>query len=207
MTGRFKMPLRQPGDSSFAVKRLGNDYLQISYPGDTCEPYVCSGLLTVSPYNAARIFGALALFLDITLPKQLAKAITLFEPDRDNSFAFGAPEPQTLGERLAQQLVADAMPVQIGGFRKAEDPPGDDGSCPEDDASCDCLWHENLRAAKATRPPEPVTIRAKLLELDASNADGLVRLAFDMPMAEARRLAPFLFEDAAVTFGKPGAKG
>jgi hypothetical protein len=58
------------------------------------------------------------------------------------------------------------------------------------------------RAWQATRPPEPVSVRAKLLELDASNADGLVRLAFDMPMAEARRLAPFLFEHAAVTFAR-----
>ena len=45
-----------------------------------------------------------------------------------------------------------------------------------------------------------VTVGAKLLELDASADDGLIRLGFEMPIEEARKLAPFLFEDSMVTF-------
>ena len=71
------MPERQPGDTDVTVTRLDNGYLRVSYGGDSQDPYVCSGSLVVSPYNAWRVFGLLACMLGISLPRSLGKAIKL----------------------------------------------------------------------------------------------------------------------------------
>jgi hypothetical protein len=55
--------------------------------------------------------------------------------------------------------------------------------------------------------PNPVTLTVKLLELDASNEDGLLRLAFESPDigVEGRKAAPFLYRNVKVTIsiGEP----
>lgn len=50
--------------------------------------------------------------------------------------------------------------------------------------------------------PQPA-FRTKLLELDASNEDGLLRLAVEDPGFNfGRSVAPFLFEDVEITIRK-----
>ncbi len=51
--------------------------------------------------------------------------------------------------------------------------------------------------------PAPVTFRAKVLELDGSHEDKLLRVAFDgKVMAIAGGFAPFLFEEVEITIRK-----
>lgn len=103
MASKWTMPERQPEDGALNVSRLpgGRLYLQITH---------ACGNLVLSDYNAARLFGILALFLEIPLPPALGKAIKLTRPGDDNLNAtMGFPEPKTLGEKLAQHLVGKEL--------------------------------------------------------------------------------------------------
>lgn len=100
------MPRRQLDDGSVGVRRLSTGYLELSTDG---SGDVCSGKLVVSPYNAARLFGMLSLFLEIPLPAALASAIKLTEPGQPLNATYAFPEPKTLGERLAQGLIAKEL--------------------------------------------------------------------------------------------------
>jgi hypothetical protein len=61
------MPDRAPDDGPISVRRVaGTEILEISCNGES---------LFVSPFNAWRIFGALALMLDIPLSKNVARTI------------------------------------------------------------------------------------------------------------------------------------
>lgn len=70
----FKQAERLPTDGSVGVE-LDEDYLIICVD----HPGVGTGraCVRVSFFNAARIFGLLALFLGIRLPAKLSKAIRL----------------------------------------------------------------------------------------------------------------------------------
>jgi len=61
--------------------------------------------------------------------------------------------------------------------------------------------------SKRGKFPMPVTIEAKLLELDASSEDGLLRLALEALDIGAigRLLAPFLYRNVKITIaiGEP----
>jgi len=66
----FKQALREPDDGKVEVRRVtdaqGRERLLI----------VCGEqAIECSPYNASRIFGMLSIFLEITLPKAVSKAI------------------------------------------------------------------------------------------------------------------------------------
>jgi hypothetical protein len=64
----FKQADRLPDDSGVSVSRQGEQHLALSCGDHT---------LTVSEFNAARLFAMLALMLEIPLPKGLGKAIHL----------------------------------------------------------------------------------------------------------------------------------
>jgi len=64
------MPLRSERDGEVKVERPDDDSLLI-YVVDSGQ----AQSLTVSPYNAWRIFGMLAFLLGIQLPRELAKLI------------------------------------------------------------------------------------------------------------------------------------
>jgi hypothetical protein len=102
----FKMPERLPEDGPVGVRREGDRHLCLYAEG--------LGSLTVSEYNAARLFGILAMFLEIRLPKALGKAIVLTEPGVETKMELEFPEPKTLGDRLALAL----LPDRIGDFEK-----------------------------------------------------------------------------------------
>lgn len=66
----FKQAARLPDDPGVRVSRDDDGKLWIS-TDDDC------GAVHLSEYNAARVFGMLALFLEIPLPKHIGKAIKL----------------------------------------------------------------------------------------------------------------------------------
>lgn len=68
----FQMPERQPNDGEVNLRRLDKGKIQVSVMTDGNLEGI-----TMSEYNAARVFGILALFLEIPLPKSLAKQIKL----------------------------------------------------------------------------------------------------------------------------------
>lgn len=106
-----KMPPRQPDDGPLSVKRIRDDpgYLQFTHQ---------VGSLVLSEYNAARLFGILAMFLEIPLPAKLGKAIILTEDGQPPpEMSLRSREPKTLGDRLALALLSD----EIGEFRKGTD--------------------------------------------------------------------------------------
>lgn len=107
----WKMPPRQPDDGPLRVARIRElpGYLEFNHQ---------AGNLILSDYNAARLFGMLAMFLEIKLPPKLAKAIVLTDPGVKMDMTLDFPEPKTLGEALAQALLPDT----IGDFEKVAQP-------------------------------------------------------------------------------------
>lgn len=101
------MPERQPDDGPLGVDRPhGQDgYLRFKH-GDQW--------MVLSEYNAARLFGMLALFLNIPLPSALGKAIKLTKPGDDElNASFGFPEAKTLGDKVAQHLIGEALQNRV----------------------------------------------------------------------------------------------
>lgn len=68
----FVQAPRQPTDGPVAINRNDDDSLTIVATTDGID-----GSIRVSEYNAARLFGMLALMLGIDLPSSLGKAIKL----------------------------------------------------------------------------------------------------------------------------------
>lgn len=66
-----KQPERGPKDGPVSVNRAGEGRLVISAANTGEEPRS----IEMSEYNAWRVFGSLALMLDIKLPPALGKAI------------------------------------------------------------------------------------------------------------------------------------
>jgi hypothetical protein len=66
------MPPRLPEDGAVTVEQAGDDRILVSV-----ETAGVSTMLTMSPYNAWRVFGMLAVVLGISLPTRLRKAIKL----------------------------------------------------------------------------------------------------------------------------------
>lgn len=66
------MPLRQPSDGPIAVNRPGPEQIAIDVTnaGETAR-------IVMSEFNAWRLFGMLALMLEIPLPSTIGKAIKL----------------------------------------------------------------------------------------------------------------------------------
>lgn len=101
------MPERQPDDGPLGVSRVDDDpgYLRFTH-GDQW--------MVLSEYNAARLFGMLALFLKIPIPRALGKAIKLTKPGDDElNASFGFPKARTLGDKLAQHLVGEALQKRV----------------------------------------------------------------------------------------------
>jgi len=70
----FKQALREPDDGQVAVRRVTDDQgrerlMIVCGEGETCQTIECS------LYNASRIFGMLAVMLEIPLSKAVGKAI------------------------------------------------------------------------------------------------------------------------------------
>lgn len=97
----FKMPERLPEDGAVGITRIDENHLSIDVTTNG-EP----GSLTMSRFNAARVFGFLAVFLEIPLPAKLGKAIKFGGPDLNMTFGPDAP-PKNLGERIAANLKND----------------------------------------------------------------------------------------------------
>lgn len=106
---KWTMPNRLPTDGPMGVRRVGDDYLALDFNGHE---------VTVSRYNAARLYGMLGMFLEIPLSKAMGKAIKLTPPGVDLNMSVEFPEPKSLGERLAQSL----LPDKIGSFTKVLEP-------------------------------------------------------------------------------------
>lgn len=66
----FKQAPRKPTDGPVSINRLENEDLVLNASTDGKIES-----LTTSPYNASRLFGMLALFLEIPLSKAVGKAI------------------------------------------------------------------------------------------------------------------------------------
>lgn len=64
-------PHREPSDGQFTVERVGGKVL-ISVTTDDVEQTIVMG-----EFNAWRVFGTLAMFFGVRLPKKVAKAIQL----------------------------------------------------------------------------------------------------------------------------------
>lgn len=71
-----KQPPRSDRDGSIEIFRNEDETITIS-----CETDGVPGQITATEYNAWRIFGSLALFLEIELPKKLGKQIKISEGD------------------------------------------------------------------------------------------------------------------------------
>ena len=68
----LKMPEREEGDGQFMVERLEDGRLGVEVTTDGVHYRLVMGA-----FNGWRVFGMLAFFLGITLPKNIAKAIKL----------------------------------------------------------------------------------------------------------------------------------
>lgn len=64
------MPARKSSDGPMKVTAVDDDTIRI-----TVETNGVSESVTMSRYNAWRVFGAMSLFLDLPLSKALGKAI------------------------------------------------------------------------------------------------------------------------------------
>jgi hypothetical protein len=119
----LKMPARQPFDGPCAVRRIGDVFhVEATQNGMTTRA-------EMSEYNAWRIFGCLALFLKIPLPPHVSRAIDLSDgKGAPPKATIGFPEPQTLGERLAQTLTMNEMERRGLVVREV---PGTDVGAPE----------------------------------------------------------------------------
>jgi hypothetical protein len=94
-----KQPPRSPGDGSIGLVRVPGG-LRITCTQDGVEHE-----LYASWFNAWRIFGCLAMFFDVILPKRVSKSITINTEGEGGSMTFGPPENATLGEKLAFNLM------------------------------------------------------------------------------------------------------
>lgn len=70
MTIKFKMPEPQPFDADVGVRIIRENHIGITLCGSGVE-------LSLSDYNAARLFRSLAQILGIPLPAALKKDIKL----------------------------------------------------------------------------------------------------------------------------------
>lgn len=68
----FVQAKRLPGDGPVSVYRVNDERLKISSTTDGVEESI-----TLSDYNASRVFGILALMLGIKLSNKLLKAIKM----------------------------------------------------------------------------------------------------------------------------------
>lgn len=104
MARALKQPERQSFDGPCRVERIGDVIVvESTQNGVTtrCE---------MSEFNAWRIFGCLALILEIPLPSRIGKAINLGDKAGNPPKAIiGYPEPTSLGERVAQSLVMQEL--------------------------------------------------------------------------------------------------
>ena len=66
----YVMPPRLPEDGAVTVSQAGDDRIMVSV-----ETAGVSTMLAMSPYNAWRVFGQLAIVLGLELPSRLRKAI------------------------------------------------------------------------------------------------------------------------------------
>lgn len=96
---RLQQPARQSFDGPCAVRRIGEVIIvESTQNGMTTR-------VEMSEYNAWRVFGCLALMLEIPLSPSVSKALNLGdEKGKPPKATLGFPEPKTLGERLAQRL-------------------------------------------------------------------------------------------------------
>lgn len=100
----LKMPARADFDGPISVRRIG-EVLIIEATQGALTTHV-----EMSEYNAWRAFGCLSLLLDIPLPPHVGKVIKLDDGKGNPPKAtLGYPEPKTLGERLAQNLIMGEM--------------------------------------------------------------------------------------------------
>lgn len=90
-------PPRGEKDGAVSVNRStdGTLFISATHGGEERS-------LTVSEYNAWRIFGMLALFLEVPLPKKLGKSIQFGEV----SGSIAVPHDGTLGGKVAAALAA-----------------------------------------------------------------------------------------------------
>ena len=97
---KLQMPARDAFDGPISVRRIGEVIII-----EATQNRVLTTHVEMSEYNAWRAFGCLALLLDIPLPPSIAKAIDLSDgKSKPPKAAIGYPEPQSLGERVAQNL-------------------------------------------------------------------------------------------------------
>lgn len=96
---KLQQPARQSFDGPCVVRRIGEVIIvESTQNGMTTR-------VEMSEYNAWRVFGCLALMLEIPLPERISKAINLGdEKGNPPKTTIGFPEPKNLGERLAQNL-------------------------------------------------------------------------------------------------------
>lgn len=64
----LKMPDRLAGDGPVSIERTDDDRIVLGCDGST---------ISVSEFNAWRLFGMMALMLEIPLPSKVGKAIKL----------------------------------------------------------------------------------------------------------------------------------
>lgn len=101
---KLVMPPRTPSDGTIRLQRGGEERLLVTVVTDGEQRSIDVGI-----YNAWRLFGMLALFLEIPLPKRVGKAVRLSEPG-DPPFDFEIELPaRNLGERVAQYFIAKKM--------------------------------------------------------------------------------------------------
>lgn len=91
-------PPRGEKDGPVGVRRLEDETLAISATYDGTERSI-----VVSEYNAWRIFGTLAMFLGVKLPKKLAESIKLGEVSGSVEF----PHDGTIGGMVASSMAAE----------------------------------------------------------------------------------------------------
>ncbi len=104
---KYKMPERLPEDGAVTVSRLGEKFLTLRVETDGKEE-----LITLSLFNAWRLFGSLSLMLNLPLNKEVSAAIQMTaSKEHPITLTFGLEPYKKLsfGDRVAHHLKMDIV--------------------------------------------------------------------------------------------------
>ena len=140
----YEMPPRQTIDGPVSVDRPDPGWI-----GITVETNDTPARVTMSEYNAWRVFGLLSVMLGLPLSKVVSKAIKLSDDPSQFSATMGPATPLTsFGDKVAwhlkQQVLAEELAKQGIVMEPVALERAAPNACPtrDDAASCaTCGWH------------------------------------------------------------------
>lgn len=123
----FTMPKRATGDGAVGLKRIGvaadpdspAGRVRAGTPLDPEHPYFVLECTThgkeqrviCSDFNLIRMFAMIAMELGVKLPRSVAERIVMLDGAGPMTFSYA--EPETLGDRVAMNLMRASMEAEM----------------------------------------------------------------------------------------------